>query len=169
MIVDDMLTGEELLDAALASNDEPELLDAAIFGLLNGSALDCRLSYWLALKLIQIKDYKHPKTALNARKLFGLTQRGAPANLHGAQKVTTVQMAALYELMRRQHGKAVDAEHAVARACGMSNESPTVMMERAGFCAGVFEHLPDDHLVALAGDDLLTNVTRIKGRIRGKQ
>lgn len=154
-----VLSDDEFLSDALKRDDGHALLERAISDLLSSAILDHRLALWLAMKLIEIQRYQHPKTALNAKKLFGITKLGAPKDRHGSARVSTSQMAALYSLLKRRYGKSSAAETDVAKACGLTNsESPTSLIAQANYSSTAFDALDDDLLLSIIGADLLASV-----------
>ncbi|AON55788.1 hypothetical protein Hsc_3522 [Herbaspirillum seropedicae] len=147
----------QMLEHALSKNDGLMLLDLAITKLLYGEPLPAKLSVWLALKLIEIKDATTADD-INAKKLFGLTKLGAPANQYGPSRATGAQIMALLELRYRNHGKKASAWLDVARACGIKEiDSLKRSLRRNGFNLkeNGFSGETDEMLRTVAGQDLL--------------
>jgi hypothetical protein len=146
---------DELLAYALATSDDATLLDMAISRLLAGLSFDSRHALWLAQKLIQIQEYSHPKTALSARKLFGLKGRENGDDRHGATQASADQLVALRELMYRRLGKAESADAMVASVCCISREALKQAVKRAGLLITSMREFDDELLLSIAGSALL--------------
>lgn len=149
------MNDDEFLAYALATGDDATLLDVAITRLLAGLPFDSRHALWLAEKLIQVQEYSNPKTALNARKLFGLKGREKGEDRHGATQASAEQLVAFRELMYRRLGKAEAADAMVASICCISRESLKQAIKRAGWPITSMRKLDDELLLSIAGNALL--------------
>lgn len=153
------MNDHELLAHALLQDDGPVLLDMAISALINGKALAYDHAIWLSRKLITIQTWDNPAPTLNAKKLFGLSECGAPKNKHGAAGASVRQMLALFEISKRRYGNSESAWLDVEKACVLGASTPKRIINRAGLRVDSMRKLDDDLLAAIAGADLMKRVS----------
>ena len=153
------MNDHELLAHALSREDGPALLDMAISALIDGRGLTYDHAIWLSRKLIAIQTWDNPVTTLNAKKLFGLSERGAPKNKHGAAGASVRQMLALFEIRKRKYGNSKKAWLDVEKACVLKASTPKRMINRAKLKVDSMRVLDDDWLAAIVGPELMKRIS----------
>ncbi len=81
---------------------------------------------------------------------------GTPAGKHGVGRHDTEKVLALRELARRRVKRKGEADTAVAEACGYKDADSVSRLARD--CGYTFDHVNDEMLKVMAGDDLLKRV-----------